>query len=228
MTRPRDAAARLRGTLGDPAVLAERAALGGAPHVAALAPYLAGLRARRGAVPDVDPLDGGAGARLLLLLETPGPGAGPSRFVSRDNPTGTAANLRRFTAEAGLARADMLIWNAVPWVIHAPGARNRAPRRGEVAAGLAELPGLLDLLPRLGVVVLAGRVAAGAAPLLARARPGVPVLEMPHPSPTIVCTGPAVAARIRAALRDAAGLLARAAPETPQGSLYHPRASLPP
>lgn len=204
-------APRLRGTLADPDVLAGRAAARGAPHVAALGGYVAGLRARHGAVPDVDPADGGTGARLLLLLETPGPGAAPLRFVSRDNPTGTAANIRRFTAEAGIARADTLIWNAVPWVIHAPGARNRAPRRGEVAAGLAELPGLLALLPDLAVAVLAGRVAAAAGPALARARPALPVVEMPHPSPTIVCTAPAIAARIRAALRTAADLLARPA-----------------
>lgn len=162
-------------------------------------------------MPDVDPLDGGTGARLLLLLETPGPGTAPLRFVSRDNPTGTAANIGRFMGEAGITRSDTLIWNAVPWVIHAPGARNRAPRRGEVAAGLADLPGLLALLPRLTVAVLAGRVAAGAAAVLGRARPGLPVLEMPHPSPTIVCTSPAIAARIRAALREAAALLAAAA-----------------
>ncbi len=161
-------------------------------------------------MPDLDPADGGTDARLLLLLETPGPGAAPLRFVSRDNPTGTAANIRRFTGEAGIRRTDTVIWNAVPWVIHAPGARNRAPRRGEVAAGLAELPGFLALLPRLCVVVLAGRIAGEARPAIAAARPGLPVIAMPHPSPTIVCTGPAIPARIRAALAGAAALLAPA------------------
>lgn len=201
---------RLRGTLADPTVLAERAAARDAPHVAAFGRYVAELRTRHGDVPDVDPADAGAGARLLLLLETPGPGAAPLRFVSRDNPTGTAANIRRFAGEAGIARADTVIWNAVPWVIHAPGARNRAPRRGEVAAGLAELPGFLALLPRLAVAVLAGRVAAGARPVLAAARPSLVVIEMPHPSPVIVCTNPAIPARVRAALAEAAALLDRA------------------
>ena len=207
MSSPPD---RLRGTLADPAALALRAATRGAPHVAALNRFAAELRARHGDVPDVDPCDGGEDARLLLLLETPGPGSAPPRFVSRDNPTGTAANIRRFTGEAGIGRGDTVIWNAVPWVIHAPGARNRAPRRGEVAAGLVELPGLLALLPRLAVVVLAGRVAGGARPAIEGARPGLPVIGMPHPSPTIVCTGPAVTARIRAALAAAAELLSAA------------------
>ena len=203
-----DLPARLRGTLADPAVLAPRAAARGAPHVAALDAFVADLRGRHGDVPDVDPFDGGTQARLLLLLETPGPGVEPLRFVSRDNPTGTAANIRRFTGEAAIGRADTVVWNAVPWVIHAPGARNRAPRRPEVAAGLAELPGFLALLPRLAVVVLAGRVAAEARAAVAAARPGLPVFGMPHPSPTVVCTSPAVPARIRAALAEAAAVLA--------------------
>lgn len=205
-----DVPARLRGTLAGPAVLAERAVARGAPHVAALNRFVAKLRARHGDVPDIDPFDGGAEARLLLLLETPGPGAAPLRFVSRDNPTGTAANIRRFTDGAGIARADTVIWNAVPWVIHAPGARNRAPRRSEIVAGQAELPAFLALLPRLMVTVLAGRVAAGARPVIAAARPGLPVIEMPHPSPTIVCTSPAIPGRIRAALAEAAAILAGA------------------
>lgn len=209
MARPPGSALppRLRGTLADPEVLAARAAARGLPHVAPLDAFVEALRARHGAVPDVDPADGGTSARLLLLLETPGPGTEPLRFVSRDNPTGTAANLRRFLDGAGIARADTVIWNAVPQVIHAAGARNRPPRGGEVAAGLAELPGFLALLPGLAVAVLAGRTAARARPAIEALRPGLPVLEMPHPSPTIVCTSPAIAARIVEALARAAEIL---------------------
>lgn len=156
-------------------------------------------------MPDFDPNDGGAAARLLLLLETPGPRPGPrpAGRVSRDNPSGTARNLRRFLDEAGIARADTAIWNAVPWAIHAPGAPSRAPRAAEIRAGIALLPPLLDLLPDLRVVVLAGRVAGLARPAVAAARPGLPVLAMPHPSPTIVCTSPAVPARIAETLARA-------------------------
>lgn len=159
-------------------------------------------------VPSFDPADGGAAARLLLLLETPGPGASPLAMVSRDHPTGTARNLARFLSEASIARADTIIWNAVPWLLHAPGARNRAPRAPEVAAGLATLPGLLDHLPRLTVVVLAGRIAGRAAPVIATRRPDLRLIAMPHPSPTYVCTSPDVGNRIRAALAQAATFLA--------------------
>ena len=182
---------------------ARRAALLTDPRFAPLEAFARGLAARFGPTPHVDPLDGGVRARVLLLLETPGPGREPLRFVSRDNATGTARNLRRFFAAAGLDRRDSVIWNAVPWVIHAAGARNRAPRTGEVAAGLAELPALLPLRPALSAVVLAGRAAGRAAPVLAARAPHLRVLAMPHPSPTFVCTDPKIAPRIVGVLAQA-------------------------
>lgn len=160
-------------------------------------------------MPDPDPIDGGIDARLLLLLETPGPSIRVTGLVSRDNPTGTAANLFRFLAEAGIARGDTLIWNAVPWVIHAPGAHNRAPRRSEAVAALPYLDPLLACLTRLRVVVLSGRIAGGAAIPLRALRPDLVVVAIPHPSPTYVCTSPDVARRIRTGLGDAAALLER-------------------
>ncbi|WP_156678197.1 uracil-DNA glycosylase [Sphingomonas profundi] len=175
-----------------------------------LATFRRAIAATGRRVPDFDPRDGGVAARLILLLETPGPGGDGPRLVSRDNPTGTARNLTRFLAEASISRADTMLWNAVPWIVHAPGARNRPLRRGEIREGLAMLPPLVALLPRLRVAVLAGAVAAEAAPVIARERPTVAVLRMPHPSPTYVCTSPQVAARIRQTLAEAARLLATA------------------
>ncbi|SOB79524.1 Uracil-DNA glycosylase [Sphingomonas guangdongensis] len=178
------------------------------PHLLALEEWRERVRGDR-RVPHFDPLDGGDRARLLLLLETPGPGGAGPRYVSRDNPTGTARNLIRFLDNAGIARADTVIWNAVPWIVHADGARNRALRVGEIREGLTWLPPLLALLPRLGVVVLSGSVAARADAVVAQARPGVHILAMPHPSPTFVCTSPDVPRRIAATLTQAARLLAR-------------------
>ncbi len=170
--------------------------------------YRASLASRFGDVPHFDPFDGGADAGCLLLLETPGPRADAVRFVSRDNPTATARNITRFCSAAGLDRRGMVIWNAVPWVIHAVGARNRAPRPREIATGLALLPDLLDLLPRLRVAVLAGRSARGAGPVLQRVRPDVHLLTTAHPSPVYVNTAPEIAPGLVATLRRAAELLA--------------------
>ncbi|MGK7870804.1 uracil-DNA glycosylase family protein [Falsiroseomonas sp. E2-1-a20] len=177
-----------------------------APHMVPLRDFATRLRVATGRpVPEADPADCGAAARvLLLLLETPAPGIG---IVSRDNAGGTAANLRRFLGEAGLARQDVLLWNLIPWMIHAPGARNRAPLAAEAQAGCAWLPALLELLPALRVAVLAGRIAAQAEDTLRAARPGLEVRLMPHPSPNCVCTHPMIAARIATTLADVAGLL---------------------
>jgi uracil-DNA glycosylase len=199
-------------SLADPDALAARRAMMGAPHIAPIRALGDRISAeRRAPVPTPDPLDGGVGARMLLLLETPGPAVLRTGFVTRDSANGTAANLFRFLAAAGIARADTLIWNAVPWLIHEAGALNRAPRRAEVAAAGPYLAPLLDLLPRLAVAVLAGRFAGEAAPALAAHRPGLPVIRVPHPSPTYVCTTPDVPARIRRGLAEAAAILDRPA-----------------
>ena len=179
---------------------ARRQSLLGEDHVAPLVAYAAQLAERTGkAVPMVDPLDGGVNARLLILLETPGPRVLGTGFVSRDNPSGTAANMFRFLTNAGIARADTVIWNIVPWLIQTLGERNRNPSRLEVTEGLADLP---DFLPWL----VAGRKAEAALGLL-EARM-IPCLTMPHPSPTYVCTSPDVALRISACLGKASERLA--------------------
>lgn len=193
-----------RGKIAHEALWARKVALLGAPHVAALERYRAALADAHGVVPHFDPDDGGERARVLLLLETPGPRMGVVRIVSRDNATGTARNIARLSAAAGLLRTHTVIWNTVPWVIHAPGQANRAPRRAETAAGLILLPGLLDLLPRLRVAVLAGRAAALAEPTITAHRPSLAILRMPHPSPTYVNTAPTIAGTIQAVLGAAA------------------------
>jgi hypothetical protein len=200
-------------SLRDAGEKARRRALLGNAHVVPLVRYGARLAERIGkAVPAVDPLDGGVGARLLILLETPGPKVLGTGFVSRDNPDGTAANMFRFLNQAGIARADTVIWNIVPWLIQTPGERNRNPTRWEVAEGLVHLPDFLDLLPRLELAVTAGRKAEAATGLLeARA---IPCLTMPHPSPTFVCTSPEVALRISACLEIAAERLALTSRDT--------------
>ena len=190
--------------------VADKVARLGAPHMLAPERYRAALAARHGIVPHFDPDDGGDAARVLLLLETPGPRGGAIRFVSRDNPTGTARNIARFCQAAGLARRDTVLWNVVPWLIHAPGANNRAPTRAETATGLALVPDLLRLLPWLCAVVLCGRAAGFAEPAVATHDPTLRLLRMAHPSPTYVCTDPGIAGRITGVLAEAAGIAADA------------------
>lgn len=171
--------------LADPAEVARRRALVGSPAHAPLAGFACALRrALPGLlVPDLDPLDGGTDARVLLLLEKPGPRVARTGFVSRDNPDGTAAATRAFLLAAGLAREETLIWNAVP-------AWNGTTRvaAGELREGLARLLPLLALLPRLDTAILVGARAARAGPLLP---PGLRQIRSDHPSPQVRAAFPA-------------------------------------
>jgi hypothetical protein len=90
--------------LSDPGELQHRLSRLGEPHVSPLEALRAGWAADGRTWPHVDPADGGVDARVLLLLETPGPALAGARLVSMDNRTGTGRNLRRFVADAGLAR----------------------------------------------------------------------------------------------------------------------------
>ena len=121
-------------------------------------------------------------ARVLFLMEKPGPQAAPSGagedagFISRDNNGETTKALRRFLLEAGLPRRDTAIWNVIPWW-----NGSIAVTAAERAAGLRELPHALALLPRLHTAVLVGRTAARARPVLQ----GLRILESAHPSPQV-------------------------------------------
>lgn len=214
---------RKRGSLADPVSIIAREALLRASHIAPLESWRTTLESGRDRpVPHFDPADAGVDARLLLLLETPGPSAASIRFVSRDNPTGTATNLRRFLSEGGITPDAIVMWNTAPWIVHAPGACNRALRQPEIAEGLATIPDLLALLPNLRVVLLAGRVAALAAPIVHRDRPAIVTIVMPHPSPTYVNTSVEVASRIRTAIARAGALIENQSAATDAGSRLVP------
>ena len=151
------------------------------PHAAPLADAVATLRAGGpgdDVVPDLDPMDGGTGARILFLMEKPGPGAARTGFVSLDNDDQTAEAGWRFLRAAGFHRRDVAFWNTAPWW-------NGTIRftAAERVRGLATLPAMLEHLPRLRVAVTVGRQAARAAPMLEGR--GLRVLASAHPSPQV-------------------------------------------
>lgn len=129
-------------------------------HTQPLLPLLRRLRRERGThlVPAFDPLDGAAHAAVLLLLESPGPRAVESGFVSRNNPDPTAKNLFCMLEEASLSRASTLIWNAVPWDVRASG-KSRAPREEDLLQARPALVDLLAELKKLEFIILVGGAA---------------------------------------------------------------------
>ena len=173
-------------SLRDPEAREARRALLAEPHIRPLTQYVEDLRARSTAeFPDFDPLDGGVEARLLFLLEKPGPMTSASRsgragsgYISRDNDDPTAEAIFTFMRQAGIPRWETVLWNLIPgW----NGTRKVTAR--EVREGANEALRLVQLLPRLRAVVLVGKRAEQAHPLLAA---GVFSLSSSlHPSPIV-------------------------------------------
>ena len=176
----------------DPDVAARRQALLDEPNVQPLANYVRALNAqRRGYVPDFDPLDGGVDAKLLLLLEKPGPKTLPPRgsgFVSRDNGGSTAEAIQRFMHQAGIPRRKVAIWNTIPWWNGTTALTGLEKR-----SGADELRALLPLFRDLRGVILAGNLAWQFGEPALRGR-GLQLFRCVHPS---------VQARIGPRSRDA-------------------------
>ena len=190
--------------LSSPEAVAARLRRIDEPHVAPLSDLVRGLRAATGqAVPWFDPLDGGTGARLLVLMEAPSRKGIENGFVSVDNPTPTGRRMRAEFAAAGLPRETRAIWNVVPWYL-GDATRARNPTPSERRAGTLRLGELLTRLPNLAVVLTLG----------AAAREGwraldsdLPQIAAPHPSNTNLCARPWALEDFRGALREAARLV---------------------
>mgnify|MGYP001765120915 CR=1 FL=1 len=171
-------------SLRDPQVVAHRRSLLKLPHMCPLTDMVDELRAEeRGYVPDMDPLDGGVGARLLFLMEKPGPMTAPreagkqgSGFISRDNDDQTAAAIFGFMNASRIPRDQTLLWNAIPWW---NGTIRITPQ--EWRDGLSRLEALTALLPDLRGVVLVGKKAERARAFLTER--GLSVWASAHPSP---------------------------------------------
>jgi hypothetical protein len=125
------------------------------PHVAPINSFVDELRDRgRGWVPYVAPIYGGIEAKMLSVLRDPGPmtdaAQNGSGFLCLENDDPAAELFATLLAGAGLTPTKMIPWNAYPWYI------NRKPNAAELKAGLKPLLQLLELLPRLRVVMLNG------------------------------------------------------------------------
>ena len=186
--------------LRDPDERSRRKAMLRAPHMAPLTDAVTGLR-QHGDAPDFDPMDGGANAQALFLLEKPGPTTlGSSGLVSRDNDNATAEAIALFSVEAGFDRRRTVLWNTVPWWNGTVKVTGR-----EIASGLAALPAVLACLPHLRVAVLVGRTAGRAAPLLAAH--DLSLFSSAHPSPNVRAGYPALWRAIPERWREARACL---------------------
>ena len=194
-------------SLGKPEAIAARQSALTAEHMRPLVAFVE--RLRNGApdtVPHFDPLDGGINAECLFLLEAPGGKAVGSGFVSRNNPDETASNFFAVNVKAGLPRSRTITWNAVPWYI-GTGQRIRAATNHDLHTAEKHLSELVELLPRLRVVVLLGRKSQRYRVAISRLAPSATVLSCPHPSPLSFNGRPERKAEVLACLAQVAALL---------------------
>lgn len=139
-------------------------------------------------MPMFDPCDGGVNARVLILLEAPGPKAVGSQFISRNNPDRTADNINKLLKSAGIPRKDTIIWNIVPWYI-GDNKKIRAATKDDVNIALPFLSRLINLLPDLDFIVLMGNPAQSAALEIQRiidnSKSKKVIFNTAHPSPKV-------------------------------------------
>ena len=109
-------------------------------------------------MPNVDPDDGGVAALALFLLETPGPRAVNSDFVSRDNPDPSARNMGIELDRSGFQRSEVVIWNVVPHCL-STAIKNSNATLAQIRAAAADTQAFIDTLRQLRVVVFCGRKA---------------------------------------------------------------------
>lgn len=177
------AAKALRGGQEVAARLRER----DAPHVADLNEWVRRENEKRGIImPWFDPGDAGTSARVMLLLESPGPKStatgGGSGVISVDNNDATAANCWALRRDASLLDG-VVHWNAVPWYLGSSDQSVVAPGSSELRRGVSLMRSLLPLLPELRVVVPMGNAAKRMWGLYCDARPNnLIVVPTWHPS----------------------------------------------
>ena len=172
-------------SLRDPVVRNRRIAMLEQLHIASLTAYTSRLReVNSGEVPYFDPLDGGVSARVLFLLEKPGPKTSVqgkregSGFVSRNNDDATAEAIFHFMQKANLPRKSVVLWNVIPWW------NGKVKVTGdELKTALPHTMELISLLSELRAIVTVG-LKAGAAEKYLTDR-GHEVFKSDHPSPRV-------------------------------------------
>jgi hypothetical protein len=149
-------------------------------HIAPINQFVDELRQLSGldSAPYVAPMYGGVNARLLSVLRDPGPktqiaNAG-SGFLCMENDDASAEAISKLFADARIVASDIVPWNVYPWYI------NRAPKAAELEDGVAPLRRIIELLPKLRVVMLHGGSAHDGWSRLTRQCPEIVALRELH------------------------------------------------
>ncbi|EFJ1749927.1 uracil-DNA glycosylase [Escherichia coli] len=171
------------------------------PHIAPLTRWVQSYKKNGTDMPWFDPADGGINARILILLQSPAKSELSPRFVSQDNPGPSQQNLNRFLKQAKIKRQNIIIWNAIPWLM--PTNTKIIPTRENINKGLNIIKSLMPLLKNVRVILLAGSVASKTRIFFEKEYPHIVLLNMPHPSPLSLCRSPDISTKIKDTLQQA-------------------------
>ena len=139
-------------------------------------------------IPKFYPSNGNENARILFVLEAPGPGAVLSDMVSFENNDPTAMNFKRQLAAAEIDRNDIAIWNVVPWYLgNSERTQIQPARAADVTEGCPYLAEVICLIPNLQYIVLVGSAARRAHVYLSQ-RTSAHILSCHHPSQRVLNT----------------------------------------
>lgn len=177
------------------------------PHVAPLNRLVEEINTQGRQTPWVDPSGGGIEARILFLLESPGPkssSAHGSGIISMDNADPSAARMWRLTRETGLTPEECLSWNAVPWYVSET-AKNENATPKDFREAEVYLARFVALSAGLKVVVLMGAFAERCWVRYLRRHDSVvlPVVVAPHPGERSRLSRPSFEEDIRIAMMKA-------------------------
>ncbi len=162
-------------------------------HILPLTLFVGKIRKEQGEnayIPYFDPLDGGIKAKCLFVLEAPGAKTKNSGFISRNNNDETAKNFIEINVLAGIPREKTIAWNIVPWYI-GTNKKIRTAKNSDIKVGLLYLYQLIELLPKLQVIVLVGKKAQKVSRELTGKYNNIEIFECYHPSPMFVNRKPA-------------------------------------
>ena len=170
-------------TLADQTIRDDRLARLREPHIVSLAELSKLIHSETGCwTPNFDPESGGIRAKVLFLLESPGPKVSETGFISQDNPDKTAENMTQLLENAGLSRFDVVLWNIVPWQMSEKHVVT--PKLQQLKQAAPYTLRLLNLLPDLSAVVLVGkRAQRGWEHVALPPERHIEVFNCPHPSP---------------------------------------------
>lgn len=192
-----------------------RVAMLGQAHMQPLLRYLDDMRSVLGneyEMPMFDPCDGGIDARVLILLEAPGPKAVGSQFISRNNPDRTAENINNLLQKAGIQRRDTILWNIVPWYI-GNGKKIRPANKEDISLALPFLKKLIEILTNLDFIVLMGKHAQSTKTEIEKYTKCL-IYCTAHPSPKVANIYPKKMQQTQMQFNDIASLLKYLAPNS--------------